>query len=251
MSGRRRLNFSFGERLYTAKGEPTSLLYVCEDPESKPRQRKVVCKCDYNGCGKTKSFFMCNIRSGLAKTCDHKARYPLEARKKDSYTKLHFQPGERLYTAKGEPSFLIYVGEDVDSKPHQRRLICKCDYNGCGKIKSLFMCNIRSGVSRTCGHEDYRVKQIVHSNSKHGCCKLPEYRLWLGMKSRCCNPKTRGYKPVPMYPQWYSPKVFISYIRSLPPGKQAGPGMYMTRINRGMGFEPGNIEFRHYKVGSS
>lgn len=29
---------------------------------------------------------------------------------------------------------------------------------------------------------------------KHGYAHLPEYRIWLGMKSRCYNPKAKDYK---------------------------------------------------------
>lgn len=65
---------------------------------------------------------------------------------------------------------------------------CRCD---CGNVTNVLVGNLRNGNSTSCGCgrlEALRIATVVH-----GLRYSDEYRIWLGMKNRCLNPKARKY----------------------------------------------------------
>ena len=61
---------------------------------------------------------------------------------------------------------------------------CQCD---CGRVCTIESNNLKSGITKSCGcyREDFR--------KKHNLTRTRLYRIWRDMRSRCNNPKTRGY----------------------------------------------------------
>ncbi|MEU1397158.1 hypothetical protein ABZ403_14000 [Micromonospora zamorensis] len=76
-----------------------------------------------------------------------------------------------------------------------------------------------------------------------GACRLPEYRVWAGAKSRCNNPNTPVYgayggRGIKMDPEWE--KDFLAFWRELGP-RPAGTSL--DRIDNDRGYEPGNVRW--------
>lgn len=64
--------------------------------------------------------------------------------------------------------------------------ICKCD---CGNVRAVLAGNLKKGNTRSCGCFRNWDKR------KHGLTKkVPEYRVWLGMRERCTNPAHKYYR---------------------------------------------------------
>lgn len=73
--------------------------------------------------------------------------------------------------------------------------LCKCD---CGKTKVVDGRELRNGRTRSCGcllkevASKTRIKHFGYQNGK----PTRLYRIWQGMKTRCCNPNIKCY---PLY----------------------------------------------------
>lgn len=67
--------------------------------------------------------------------------------------------------------------------------ICKCE---CGTIRSVLTYNLQSGKSKSCGclqkETTSEIKKI------HGQTNTRLYRIYKGIKSRCCNKNNPAYK---------------------------------------------------------
>lgn len=64
---------------------------------------------------------------------------------------------------------------------------CECD---CGNIIKAILSNLKSGDTQSCG---CRRDELARSRITHGARYTPEYRAYLGAKSRCNNPKNPSY----------------------------------------------------------
>ena len=69
---------------------------------------------------------------------------------------------------------------------------CLCE---CGNIKSVYGCNIKRGITKSCGC--YSIDLMLGRSWKHGHSDMhrtiPEYQTWLGIKSRCYNENERNF----------------------------------------------------------
>lgn len=66
---------------------------------------------------------------------------------------------------------------------------CKCD---CGNTIKAIINHLNNGHIKSCGC--LKKENAKKSFTIHGLYKIPEYRAWIGMKSRCYNHKTKGFK---------------------------------------------------------
>lgn len=78
-----------------------------------------------------------------------------------------------------------------DKYPDGReRWVCKCSCIAASVIvvrrKSL-----KSGNTKSCGC--HRVERIRETNTRHGMCNAPEYRIWKAIKERCSYVKHKSY----------------------------------------------------------
>lgn len=60
--------------------------------------------------------------------------------------------------------------------------IFKCD---CGTEKSLFVYDVKSGRTKSCGCLQREVAKTLHNNRTHGESQTRLYRIWKGIFSRC------------------------------------------------------------------
>lgn len=70
--------------------------------------------------------------------------------------------------------------------------LCKCD---CGIVKEIRGNNLKSGQSKSCGCLDRELAaERTRNRAKHNGDGTRLYRIWIGMRFRCRNHKTREYK---------------------------------------------------------
>lgn len=67
--------------------------------------------------------------------------------------------------------------------------LCVCD---CGAKKDVFMFNLISGYTKSCGC--YRKDVATINSTTHGMKKSKFYRVWMSIKDRCYNKGMMNYK---------------------------------------------------------
>ncbi len=81
------------------------------------------------------------------------------------------------------------IKRDGSNKSGNATWLCQCD---CGVYKVVAAGALRSGETKSCG---CWIRDVTSERSiTHGNSKTRLYKIWIGMKSRCYNPKTNNYK---------------------------------------------------------
>ena len=81
-------------------------------------------------------------------------------------------------------------------------------------------------------------------SEKHGLAGSPEYRIWAGIKQRCCNPKRKdfpryGGAGILLCDEWA--KSFPAFLEYL--GPRPSVSHSVDRIDGAKGYEPGNVRW--------
>ncbi len=105
-------------------------------------------------------------------------------------------------------------------------------------------------VQRFCGNAcAMRARRAsgVICTTKHGRYTLPEYRVWVGMRSRCRNPKNTHYgfyggRGISVCDHWESFENFFRDVGSRPSARHE-----LDRINTLGNYEPGNVRWVTHK----
>lgn len=83
---------------------------------------------------------------------------------------------------------LVIVGISGKGKHGASMMITRCD---CGESCTQAFGSLRAGDSKSCGCLQ---RELARSRlSTHGASKTKEYKSWLKMKERCCNPNEIGF----------------------------------------------------------
>lgn len=152
------------------------------------------------------------------------------------------------------PKFLDLTGSKfgrlsvvkLDS-PKGRRIcwLCLCE---CGNQVAVRSNSLRVGETQSCGCKQRdevakRSKTHGHTRGSNGKYPTSEYYAWFSAKSRCCNPKNKGYKHygargITICRQWReSFEVFLHDMGPRPPGYS------LDRKNNSGNYEPGNCRW--------
>lgn len=83
-----------------------------------------------------------------------------------------------------------------------------------------------------------KVRRVL---TKHGMSRSPEYRVWVGMISRCYNPKYNGYKNygergIVICEEWRTS--FIAFFHDM--GPKPSPKLTIERLDNNKGYSPEN-----------
>lgn len=132
----------------------------------------------------------------------------------------------------------LVIIKEVEQHLGRRAFLCKCD---CGNETKSTLKILRSGDKKSCGciQKDFVSKLKMKHNLHH----LPEYKVWKGMKTRCSNPKSKGYnsyggRGITVYPLWIeSFEEFYNYLGPRP------EGMSLDRIDVNGNYEPNNVRW--------
>lgn len=105
---------------------------------------------------------------------------------------------------------------------------CVCD---CGNHSVVYGSDLRTGRSTRC---------VACGNASHGMSKTPEYKIWLGIRTRCECPTATGY-------QWYGAigrtvsdewKSFETFYHDM--GQRPSPRHSIERVNNSLGYSKSN-----------
>lgn len=123
-----------------------------------------------------------------------------------------------------------------------QKFLCRCD---CGKDRSVYSHNIRSGKTKSCGclhRETTRLRSTVHGAKRNGI-KTPEYGTWQAMLSRCINQNDGSFpdyggRGIQVCKRWIeSFQNFLDDVGLRPTGKT------LDRINNDGNYEPNNCHW--------
>jgi hypothetical protein len=118
--------------------------------------------------------------------------------------------------------------------------LCRCV---CGKQREVYITSLKRGKSTSCGCVGGIPRHEFHGMAK----KIPEYRVWMGMRERCNNPNNVGYRyygqlGVTVCKRWDS---FSAFMEDMGPRPE---GLTLDRIDPFGNYEPNNCRWASRKV---
>jgi len=116
--------------------------------------------------------------------------------------------------------------------------VCKCGFFTLAKSGHL-----RSGATRSCGclQKETRIRN-GQKKKTHGMDGTPTYWIWQGLRRRCYDPKTKGYKyyggrGIKFCKRWERFENFYADMGERP------PGLSIDRINNDGNYGPANCRW--------
>ncbi len=154
--------------------------------------------------------------------------------------KSGMSPGDKFgrLTVVGE-SFMVPL-----SKQTRAMVVCRCQ---CGSVIIALCSSLNRGLTQSCGC--WQLHQARRAATRHGYApkgrQHPLYRLWSGVKNRCCNPREPtfrhyGGRGIRMCEEWLdNPELFIEWAAA----NGWRPGLQIDRIDNEKGYSPDNCRF--------
>lgn len=123
---------------------------------------------------------------------------------------------------------------------------CRCE---CGTIKDYRTDALTIGKTKSCGcfnAELAAVRNRRHGGARRVTGRLPEYKVWEGMKRRCFNENEQNYeryggRGITICERWLGTDGFGNFYADM--GPRPSPYHSIDRINNDGNYEPGNCRW--------
>ena len=135
----------------------------------------------------------------------------------------------------GRWTVVSYAGRTGKSLLHSWKCVCKC-----GKIKIKTAGSLID--SKSCGC--LRTEKTIARSTTHGNSGLPEYEIWIKLKSRCLNPNNKdwiyyGGRGITVCEEWQE---FIPF-KDWAIANGYADHLQIDRIDNDSGYRPDNCRF--------
>ncbi len=111
----------------------------------------------------------------------------------------------------------------------------------CGAFTTADAYSVKCGTTKSCG---CAVRDLVSTSRRtHGMRRSPEYRVWMGMKTRCGNPKSPSFpryggRGITVCERWRSFEAFLADM-----GRRPSLDHTLDRLDNSKNYEPGNCRW--------
>lgn len=114
---------------------------------------------------------------------------------------------------------LTVIGTAETGPRGKQRMKVRCL---CGTEKIVYLSDLTSGNTSSCGCLRRELGRMAKTT--HGLCKSDAYRSWGAMKTRCCNPRSAGFRfyggrGITICTRWQSFENFYVDMGDRPVGK--------------------------------